>query len=118
MNFDVDACPISRACRGFNNMYCDEVLDAGGIPAALPWTSGYACVGDQRGAHCVTRDDAADTSGLECPQLPKTSPAQLSKGHKHGQPPAAWTCDPDAYFELDKGATEPTCDCGCGIIGN
>ena len=29
-------------------------------------------------------------------------------------PPAAWTCDPDAYYEVSTGSLHATCDCGCG----
>ena len=59
---------------------------------------------------------------LHCPQLPKTSPKQLSWNsdktvqYSFRTPPLDWTCAPELYYELGAGSSSPVCDCGCGVI--
>ncbi len=91
------------------------MLDENGSPKLFTWGSGLECVVSAAGATCETTKWKSG-SDLICPQLPKVSPPQVAEGHKHGEPPANWTCAPDLYYEMASGKLRFTCDCGCGIV--
>jgi hypothetical protein len=55
---------------------------------------------------------------LICPQLPSLAPWEIANGYTWNDPPSAWNCAPERFYELLNADLKPnaTCDCGCGII--
>ena len=115
----------------YNNIYCSESVDKDGNPIQIPWGQDVSCKSDRGKVVCdgikAIDDNSTATAVvvaavvLDCPQLPQTSPAQLSFNSKTGaqysseNPPPGWTCSPEKYYELAAGRT-PVCDCECGVI--
>eukprot|EP00808_Paulinella_micropora_P031736 g49809.t1 len=107
----------------YNNIYCEDYVDAEGTPMARSWEKGPTCVVEEGTAHCHDKEKVVE----DCPQLPAFRPAKLVKpGYGKGKPPPGWTCDPSAYYESEGLNTvyihtndisfQYSCDCGCGVI--
>eukprot|EP00808_Paulinella_micropora_P019692 g52.t1 len=104
----------------YNNVYCTDYIDDKGTPLPRSWETGPTCVVDFRsggGAYCKPRKDEQ----ISCPQLPPFLPKDLvAAGYGKGNPPPAWTCAPEVYFESEGSSKDSSliysCDCGCGLI--
>jgi hypothetical protein len=92
----------------FNDIYCSDRLDEAGDPDAIPRQEGVTCEPTSDGVSC--KDNI-------CPQLPIMAPKQLARNLRFGNPPRAWTCAPELWYQLDgddPGSAD--CDCGCGVV--
>ena len=108
-------------CMGnFDNIYCSDEVDSSGNPVPIIWGHGVECGVTNHIVSCQRADQGNAYVAPVCPQLPPSSPAQISTlegvSYSFGNPPPAWTCAVSLYYEVSNGSMTASCDCGCGVI--